>query len=46
MLWFALGIAVFFVVNFIITLCLMKWGLTPYSYDERFENDFKTKSSS
>ena len=44
MLWFTIGAAVFFIVNFVITLCLMQWGLTKYSYDERFENERKTKS--
>jgi hypothetical protein len=46
MFWFAVGFAVFMLVNFALTLCFMKWGLTPYSYDERFKNDSKTDGSS
>jgi len=31
-----LGIGIFVILNLIVTLCFIRYGLTKYTYDERF----------
>ena len=42
MSWFVIGVVVFFVVNFGLTLAFRRWGVTPYSYTDQWDPKNKT----
>jgi hypothetical protein len=37
MSWFVIGVVVFFVVNFGLTLAFRRWGLTAYSFTDQWD---------
>ena len=37
MVWFLIGIGLFFTINFGLALAFRRWGVTPYSYTEQWD---------